>query len=122
MQGNFIGLNALGTMALPNAGNGIIVGGGAQNNVIGAPRDCHRRSDSELQAIALLLVTGGDGVRVNAAATERTIGNTIRGNRIFNSGGLGINLNGGTQDAKGRHAPTIPAMAIAAPITCKIIR
>lgn len=91
VQGNIIGLSASGTVALPNIGNGIIVSAGAQNNIIGAPRDATgARVASAGNRIAFN--SNGDGIRVFAGATEQTVGNTIRGNRVFNNGGLGINL------------------------------
>ncbi len=93
VQGNFIGLNATGTAALPNAGNGIIISGGSQNNVIGAARTATGAAVTDAgNRIAFSAGADGDGVRIFAAPTEQTIGNTVRGNRIFNSTFLGINL------------------------------
>lgn len=91
VQGNFVGLNAAGTTALPNVGNGIIVSSGAQNNVIGATRDATGTAVVSA-GNRIAFSEGGDGVRIFAGTGEQTVGNTIRGNRIFSSNGLGINL------------------------------
>lgn len=96
IQGNSLGLGANGTLAIPNLGNGIIIGSGAQNNVIGAARGATGAAIAGA-GNRIANSAGGDGVRVFAGPTEQTIGNTIRGNSIYNSDGLGINLFAATE-------------------------
>ena len=147
--GNLIGLNAAGTAALPNAGPGFAIFGGAQNNVIGALKGgrnfiCGNNgsgftiSDAGTNGTTItgnsigvtpagtVVANTSDGITVFGGAQTMFIGgfaagsaNLIRGNAghgvaiydaattgisiernsIYENGGLGINLEGGTQNA-----------------------
>jgi hypothetical protein len=77
IQGNLIGLNALGTGPLPNSFYGIVISG-ANNNTIGG---------TQTGAANKIAFSGGAGVRIFDGN-----GNVIRGNSIFSNGELGIDL------------------------------
>lgn len=77
IQGNIIGLNALGTGPLPNTQQGIAIAGGV-NSVIGG---------TQSGAANQIAFNGGPGITVTAGT-----GNSIRGNSIFSNNGLGIDL------------------------------
>ncbi|HBB89167.1 MAG TPA: hypothetical protein DC047_16295, partial [Blastocatellia bacterium] len=77
IKGNLIGLNALGTSALPNSLVGIQVSD-SSNNIIGG---------TETGAANTISFSGGPGVNVSSGT-----GNLIRGNNIFSNTGLGIDL------------------------------
>ena len=83
--GNAIGVAADGTSALPNqpglqAGWGILVES-ANNNTIG----------NIANGANLIANNSGPGIGI-LASRSAAIGNTLRGNRITNNGGLGIDL------------------------------
>ena len=77
IQGNYIGLNAAGTAALPNAREGILLSG-AVNTTIGG---------TQPGAANKIAFNGAAGVSV-----EFGTGNAIRGNSIFSNVQLGIDL------------------------------
>jgi hypothetical protein len=84
VQGNFIGTDVTGAVALGNAGDGVQIEGGASNNTIGG---------TTAAAGNTIAFNTGAGVVVGASASDSsTIGNTIRANSIFSNGGLGIDL------------------------------
>ncbi len=89
LQGNFIGTTADGASPLPNALAGIILSVGSGGNRLGGTLA------GEGNRIAF---NNGDGVQL---AGPDTTGNWIGHNAIFSNGGLGINLQGGTEDAFG---------------------
>jgi len=72
VQDNFIGTDFSGSAALPNAGNGVTLGGVGDTAV-------RNRIRNNL----------GNGVEISASAA---VGNTIRSNAIFGNSGLGIDL------------------------------
>jgi len=79
IQNNWIGTDQAGTASLPNSENGILIDA-APGNIIGG------MAANESNTIAN---NGGHGVAIiNATATN----NRVRGNRIFDNGGLGIDL------------------------------
>ena len=85
VKGNYIGTNAAGAAAIPNAGHGVLVGSDAQYTTIGGT------GAGEGNVIAY---NAGDGVRVQYSA-----GNRIRGNSIHSNGGKGIeNRDGGNEE------------------------
>ncbi|HET9711103.1 MAG TPA: Calx-beta domain-containing protein, partial [Pyrinomonadaceae bacterium] len=88
IQGNLIGLNALGTGQLPNTINGIVFSD-ASNNTVGG---------TQAGAGNKIGFNGGTGVVVFSGT-----GNSIRGNAIFSNGALGIDLGNNTfpQNANG---------------------
>jgi parallel beta-helix repeat protein len=69
VQGNFIGLSAFHTVALPN-GDGVFIGGGAHNNLIGGTTP---------GLANLISGNRGDGVNVEGPSTTA---NAVRGNTI----------------------------------------
>ena len=91
VEGNYIGVCADGVTAAGNQNAGILILLAAQNNVVGL--DVNGAGAGNVIANNLL-----EGV---AVYYPDTVGNTIRGNTIYNNGRLGINLAGGTEDGFG---------------------
>jgi pimeloyl-ACP methyl ester carboxylesterase len=90
IQGNFIGLDPMGFDELPNK-VGIIIASGPEGTLIGGSRQpgfCVGPCN---------VIWGNEGAGVEVKGTDavgHSIGNSIRGNSIFNNGGLGIDLSG----------------------------
>ena len=83
IEGNYLGLNAAGTAALPNGFAGIEIGLGAQNNTVGGTTTAARN-----------IISGNtsQGVFINGSGTS---GNLVVGNYIgLNPGGTGTVGNG----------------------------
>ncbi|MGB3904285.1 MAG: right-handed parallel beta-helix repeat-containing protein [Anaerolineae bacterium] len=80
IEGNYIGTDRTGTMALGN-GTGIKIHNGAHDNTIG-PNN-------------VIAYNSGDGVQVDGSNTD---GNTITHNSIHSNGDLGIDLTNGGND------------------------
>jgi probable HAF family extracellular repeat protein len=90
VEGNYIGLSPYNQTAMANDANGIAVGAGAQQNIIGGVRpassdyacvgSCNRISSNARTGVMVF----GSTTRANA----------IQGNHIFDNGGLGIDLDG----------------------------
>ncbi len=85
--GNRIGLDAAGEPTLGN-GTGIAVNAGATNALIGA---------TELPGLGNE-IAGNEFNGVNLFNDDTTLGNAIRGNSIYQNGGLGIALAGSGSD------------------------
>ena len=83
VQGNFIGTNKDGTVALPNRGNGIHVQDGDDNLIGGTTAGAGN-----------LIVNGKKGQfnRASGVAVSAGVRNRILGNSIFNNDDLGIDL------------------------------
>ncbi len=96
VAGNLIGTDATGTNALGNE-TGVLLSLGVANRV-GSDADGNL-DEVERNTIAF---NTSDGVFM--AGDASSLGNTVQGNRFFENGGLGINLNGGTEDANGATA------------------
>ena len=79
VQGNYIGTNASGTAALPNANRGIGVVGAPDNTIGGA------------STAARNLISGNNGAGIAVFGGSAT-GNNVIGNSIFGNTGLGIDL------------------------------
>jgi hypothetical protein len=77
IQGNYIGLNAAGTGAVPNTQQGIAVTDAASATIGGTQSGAGNK----------IAFNGGPGVTVSSGT-----GNSIRGNSIFSNNGLGIDL------------------------------
>jgi titin len=95
VQGNFIGTDSTGTVALGNGGSGVRILAGAGNNTIGG---------TTAEAGNLISGNGLDGVTITNAGTA---GNQIQGNRIgtdlsgtlnLGNGGNGVAVTGGAHD------------------------
>ena len=80
VEGNFIGTDASGTVALGNGLDGVRLFDGARMNRIGG---------DTAAAGNVIAFNGGNGVTVTAT---NTFGNTIRANSIHSNGGIGIDL------------------------------
>jgi parallel beta-helix repeat protein len=96
LQGNTIGLDALNSNSIPNAGPGVFIYSGANSNVIGGVT---------LGAANLISGNAGDGLQ----AVDST-NNTIRGNSIFNNSGLAITLYNGANNLL--TAPTLSSAIV----------
>ena len=95
VSGNYIGTDVSGTAALENGGDGVYIGSGAQDNLIGGDTAEERN---------LISGNGGNGVRVKGPDTMR---NTVRGNYIgtnvsgttaLGNGYDGVKITDGAQD------------------------
>ena len=105
VQGNYIGLNATGTAAIPNAYAGVEIFGGATNNTIGSSSNAGGRniiSGNSAQGIAITDAGSnsnkvpGNIIGLNPAGTA-AIGNQFEGIAIF--GSASSNIIGGTTNA-----------------------
>jgi parallel beta-helix repeat protein len=83
IKGNYVGTDITGTMAFPNQSQGIVIVGGAHDNIIGGT------ASGEGNIVAF---SGGQGIALSNSTPETTTGNSIRGNSIFLNGDLGIDL------------------------------
>lgn len=86
IEGNYVGCNSSGSTPVAN-GNGINITDNSTGNIIGGI--------GANQGNVIVFNTAS-GVVVSASGST---GNTIRGNSIHDNTGLGINLDGGTEDA-----------------------
>lgn len=86
VQANLVGVDRTGTNALANSSVGVVLSGGATQNVIGG---------TNTGAANVIAHNGSDGI---ALFDNLTTGNTIRGNAIFDNDGLGLNLVGGLEN------------------------
>ncbi|MDQ6705617.1 MAG: hypothetical protein M3Z85_06600, partial [Acidobacteriota bacterium] len=104
VRGNFIGTNAGGTAALPNAYAGVNIHGGAQNNLIG---------DGTIGASNLIADNSGEGVILFDATT---IKNKITRNSISSNGDRGIVLvpDANAGNMKPNNAEPFPSLSSAA--------
>ena len=105
VQGNYIGLNAAGTAAIPNAYAGVEIFGGAASNTIGSSTTAGGRnilSGNSAQGIAIADAGSnsnkvqGNIIGLNPPGTA-AIGNQFEGIAIF--GGASSNTIGGTTNA-----------------------
>ncbi|MDW8318128.1 MAG: right-handed parallel beta-helix repeat-containing protein [Anaerolineae bacterium] len=94
VAGNQIGANRTNTAALPNAGDGVRIDGGAASNTIGGMVD----GDNDAN---LIVGNGNDGVEINGAATGNNVvaGNYIGvlpdGTTAMPNSGHGVYISGG---------------------------
>jgi hypothetical protein len=105
VEGNYIGLNAAGTAALPNAYAGVEIFGGATSNTIGSSTNAGGRnviSGNSAQGVAIADAGSnsnkvpGNIIGLNPPGTA-AIGNQFEGIAIF--GGASSNIIGGTTNA-----------------------
>ncbi len=94
VEGNFIGLNAIGTAALPNALAGLEISGGAQSNIIGGLTSGARNiiSGNTLQGV----VIGGANSSGNVVEGNY-IGLDPSGSNAIPNAWAGVNFFGATQ-------------------------
>ena len=83
--GNYIGTDISGTSPISNAGNGVLIAGGAQHNVIGGDTAGEHN---------IISGNGNDGVFISNMGNA-TINNTITQNSIYGHPGKGIELSDG---------------------------
>ena len=83
LQGNFIGTDLSGTMAVENAEDGVRLDGGASQNTIGG---------TVAGAGNIIAFNSGNGVTIGTNASDGCTGDAIEGNSIFGNKGLGIDL------------------------------
>ena len=102
IQGNFIGTDISGTAALGNGANGVVITS-ASNNIIGG---------TPAGAGNIIANSGNDGVLVDTGT-----GNAIRGNSIFSSTNLGIEL---INNGNNNQAAPVLASAVATATTITI--
>jgi parallel beta-helix repeat protein len=82
IEGNFVGTDISGSAPLGNGVIGIYFFNGPHHNSVGLKTDASGAGN-------VIAFNGYTGVQVD---DTNSIGNTIRGNAIFNNGGLGIDL------------------------------
>lgn len=82
VQGNFIGTDASGKIALSNGGNGVFVNAASDNTIGGMATG----------ASNTMAFNGGDGVSVRTCCALPGTSNAILSNAIFFNTGLGIDL------------------------------
>ena len=85
VQGNLIGTDITGMVAMGNGAMGVRLDSGVHDNTIGG---------ATAGAANVIAHNGGDGVFVTDSGNFGTINNLISRNSIHSNGGLGINLNG----------------------------
>ena len=94
VQGNFIGLNRLGTAALGNSGDGIAIFNGADDNTIGGTALAARN----------VISANGNGITINGAGTDRNhvegnfIGTDVGGTLARGNVGRGVSFDLGSAD------------------------
>ena len=83
VAGNHIGTNAMGTAAIGNGVNGVLIDAGANHNVIGSDAD----GTSDTLERNLISGNGGSGVRIEGAGSDlnKVVGNYIGTNASGNS-------------------------------------
>ena len=87
IEGNYIGTTADGTGDLGNTADGVSVQNGAELTAVGGTRS---------GAPNRIAYNGGDGVLIR---DNNSVGNNVLSNRIYDNAGLGIDLEGGTENA-----------------------
>lgn len=95
IAGNFIGLDATGTSAVANANSGVLIGGGATNNIVGGSNANDRNviSGNILAGVAFQ----GSGTTGNVAAGN-FIGTDVKGRLPLGNQGYGIVVEDNSSD------------------------
>ncbi|MBV9868209.1 MAG: CSLREA domain-containing protein [Abitibacteriaceae bacterium] len=123
VQGNLLGTDVTGTVALANGGSGVDLFGGTQGNTVGGTTSAARNiiSGNKFQGVALQnpntnsnivqgnfigiditgtsgLANGGDGVAIYDSASNNTVGGIAagEGNKIGHNKGAGVRVTDGT--------------------------
>ena len=122
--GNYVGLNALGSGAVPNSLSGVLVTNSASGNVIGGAAGSNALNIISgnsgdgvlitgagstgntvagnwigLRASSVILANGGDGVEVSGGATGNFIGTATGQNMIGGNVGAGVRISGAGTDS-----------------------
>jgi hypothetical protein len=111
---NLIGTDATGTQNLGNCGNGVLIGQGASDTMVGGGFP---------EGANVIAFNGGTGVVVGLTAMDLAVGNAVRGNAIYSNAGLGIDLgnDGVTPNHEGgplpgpNHLQNYPIVTVAEP-------
>ncbi len=133
VQGNYIGTDVTGNVALANGDTGVSISGGATGNTIGGTTSAHRNVISGNTAEGVHITGSGtdsntvsgnyigvdstgvaalgngiDGVRISASASSNTIGGTTAGERNIISGNAddGIHVSGTGNIIQGNYIGT----------------
>jgi hypothetical protein len=93
VQGNLIGTQGDGTSPLGNSDHGMLVN--SDDNLIGG---------AEPGAANTIAFNVRNGMFFESSASSKATCNRILGNSVFSNGGVGIDLEGGIEDAAGRTA------------------
>jgi parallel beta-helix repeat protein len=83
ITGNLVGTDAGGTLAIANLGNGIFLGFGALNDLVGG---------TSLGSGNTIAFNRGAGVLIGGAAADSGTHSAVEGNSLFANVGLGIDL------------------------------
>lgn len=97
VQGNFIGVGQNGTTAIGNRENGVQISSLAAGNIIGGSVSGVSETPGSCNGVCNVIANNGDVNSVSAKAgiyIDNTggVANSVRGNSIYNNGGLGIDL------------------------------
>ncbi len=105
VQGNYIGVNAAGTEALPNE-NGISFFNNAPNNTIGGSTVAHKNVISGNRSVGILIDSSNSNV-----VQGNFIGTNAAGNAAINNGFDDIRLSGGSSNSLIGGSTTTPGTA-----------
>ena len=101
VQGNYIGTNANGTAAVPNAKDGVVIGNGASDNLIGGESPGERNLISGNGEIGVNLSRSedyaGDGATANRVLGNY-IGTDVTGAKALGNGQFGVHIGFGVYD------------------------
>ena len=101
VQGNYIGTNANGTAAIPNAKDGVVIANGASDNLIGGEAPGERNLISGNGEIGVNLSRDetypGDGAAANRVLGNY-IGTDVTGTRAVGNGQSGVHIGFGAYD------------------------
>ena len=99
IEGNYIGTDATGAVAMPNTEDGIYLTLGATNNTIGG---------NDPGSGNLIAYNGGDGVLIDSGSPAPETGEGVKNftiaNTILSNAGAGVRVNSGSQDLISRNS------------------
>jgi len=101
VQGNYIGTNANGTAKIPNAKDGVVIGNGASDNLVGGETPGERNLISGNGEIGVNLsrtaTYAGDGATANRVLGNY-IGTDVTGTQAMGNGQFGVHIGFGAYD------------------------